>query len=167
LLKLCDSPVRAKPLCKGGHSLLTLRVLVTQSTFTHVGELDRSLGARVHEPVAADRVELRSCDNLCKLLHVRWLDVDNVEALVLDVEVPEVNPQIVATDERLSITVNRYAIDVICVRVGIRLPRYCGDYGIMVCESRELQIRGTAELCVWVPDRTTATSNPTSGRQLV
>jgi hypothetical protein len=112
-------------------------------------------------------MELGSCDDLRKLLHVRWLDVDNVEALILDVEIPEVDPQIIATDECLSIAVNGYAVDMVGVCVRICLSGYCRDDGIVMCEPRELQVGGTAELCIRVPDGTASTSNPTSRCQFV
>jgi hypothetical protein len=50
-------------------------------------------------------VELCRCDDLCELLHVRRLDVDDVEALILDVQVPQVYPKIIAGDERLAVAV--------------------------------------------------------------
>jgi hypothetical protein len=81
-------------------------VLVTERTLAHVGELDGALGAGVHEPVAAHGVEFRGRDNLCKLFHVRRLNVHDVEALVLDVQVPEVYAQVVTADEGLPIAVD-------------------------------------------------------------
>ena len=38
-------------------------------------------------------------------LNVRRLDVDDVEALILDVQVPQVYPKIIAGDERLAVAV--------------------------------------------------------------
>lgn len=66
-------------------------MLITQSTLAHVGKLNCALGAGVHEPVAAERVEFGGGDDLCEFLHVCGLDVDNVETLVLNVEVPKVD----------------------------------------------------------------------------
>jgi hypothetical protein len=61
---------------------LTLRVLVAQCLFSHVGELDSALGGRVAEQVARDRVELGRRDDFCQLLHVGRLDVEDVCAPV-------------------------------------------------------------------------------------
>lgn len=112
-------------------------------------------------------MKFSSCDDLRKLLHVGRLDIDNVEALVLDVEVPKVDSQIIATDERLSIAIDRYAVDVVGMCVRIRLSRYCSNNCVVVCKPWELQVGGAAELCIRVPDGTASTSNPTSRCQLV
>lgn len=85
---------------------LTLCVLVAQSTFSHIRQLDGALGTSIHEPVAANRVKLRRGYNLCKLLHVGGLDINDVKTLVLDVQVPKVDSQIITTDERLAIAVD-------------------------------------------------------------
>jgi hypothetical protein len=142
-------------------------MLVAQSTLSHISQLDCAFGAGIHEPITAYRVELCSGNDFGQFLHVGGLDVDNVEALVLDVEVPEVDPQIVTANERFAIAVYRYAVDVVGKCVGVCLPRYCSNDSIVMCESRKLQVGGVAEVRIWVPDRTTSTSNPTSGRQLV
>ena len=63
-------------------------MLVAQRALAHIGQLNRALGACVHEPIAALRMELSSRNHLCQLLHVSRFDVHDVEALVLDVEVP-------------------------------------------------------------------------------
>jgi hypothetical protein len=36
-------------------------------------------------------VEFGSSDDLCKLFHVRRLDVHDIEALILDIQVPQVD----------------------------------------------------------------------------
>lgn len=97
-----------------------------------------------------------SCDDLCKLLHVCWLDVNNVEALVLDVEIPKVDAEIVTADEGLAIAVHRYAVDVVCVGICVDLAWHSGDNGIVMCHTRELQIRYRAEVLVGVSHRTAA-----------
>lgn len=142
-------------------------MLVAQSTLSHICKLNGTLGARVHEPVALLRMELSGRDHLCKLLHVGGLDVDDVEALVLDVEVPEVDPQVITADESLAIAVNGYAVDVICVSVCVRLPGYGGNDGVVVCQPRKLQIRGGPEMNIRVPNRATSSSNTTSRSQLM
>ena len=66
----------------------TLRMLITERSLPHICQLDGSFAGGVHEPITAYRMELGSCDHLGKLLHVGGLDVHDVEALVLDVQVP-------------------------------------------------------------------------------
>lgn len=118
----------------------TLGMLIAEGTFSHVGKFDGALGACVHEPIAAHWVELCGGDNLCELLHVGGLDVDDVKALVLDVEIPQVDPEIITADEGFAITVDRDAVDVICVGVGVGTPRDGGHDGIMVCQTWKLEV---------------------------
>ena len=66
----------------------TLSVLIAQSILSHIGQLYGTLRARIHEPVAALRMKFSSGNDFSQLLHVCWLYVDNVEALILNVEVP-------------------------------------------------------------------------------
>ncbi len=70
----------------------TFGVLIAQSTFTHIGKLYGALRAGIHKPIAALRMKLRSGDNLSQLFHICRLDVHYIKALILDVEVPEVDP---------------------------------------------------------------------------
>lgn len=63
-------------------------MLVAQGALSHVSQLDCALRAGIHEPVAAQGVKFCSCDDLSKFLHVSRLDIDNIKALVLDVEIP-------------------------------------------------------------------------------
>lgn len=107
-------------------------MLITESTLSHVRELDGAFGACIHEPVTALWVELGCCDHFCQLFHVGWFDVDDIEALILDVQVPQVYPQVVTANESLPITVHRDAVDVICVGIGVSSSRYCCYNGIMV-----------------------------------
>lgn len=79
---------------------------ITKCAFSHVCELDGALGAGVHEPVATLWVELGGRDDLGQLLHIGGLDINDIEALILYVQVPEVDAQIIAADVRLSITVD-------------------------------------------------------------
>ena len=60
-------------------------MVVAKSTLTHIGQFNRALRASVHEPVTALWVKFRGRNNLSQLLHVCWLDIDDVEGLVLDV----------------------------------------------------------------------------------
>ena len=63
-------------------------------------------------------MELGGGDDLGELLHVGRLDVDDVEALVGDLDVPQVDAQVVGRHERLLVAVQRDRVDVIGVRVG-------------------------------------------------
>lgn len=60
-------------------------MLIAQSTFPHVCQFYRAFRAGIHEPVAALWMKLRRCYDLRQLLHICRFDVNNVEALVLDV----------------------------------------------------------------------------------
>ena len=143
-------------------------MLITQRTLSHIRQLDGPLAARIHEPVAALWVELRRRDHLRQLLHVGGLDVDDVEALILDVEIPQVDPEIITADERLPVAVDRDAVDVIGVGVGIGPTRHGGDDGIMVGQSRELQrgCRGKGRRGIY-PRRAPAAAYRTAGGQIV
>jgi len=139
-------------------SRLTLCMLITQSALSHICELDGSLGAGIHEPVAALGMKLGGRDNLGKFLHVCRLDIHNVEALVLDVQVPQVYAQIITTDERLSVTVDRNAVDVVGMSIGVRPARHCSNYCVVVREPRQLEIARIAEMLRQGAGRTPATS---------
>lgn len=142
-------------------------MLITQCALAHVRQLDCALGTRIHEPVAALRVKLGSRNDFGKLLHVGWFDVHNVEALVLNVQVPEVDPQVIATDKSLAIAVDRYAVDMIGVGVGVGLARHSGDNSVVVGQSWELQVGSAPEVDIGVPDRATSASNTSSRRKFV
>jgi hypothetical protein len=111
-------------------------MLIAQSTLSHIRQLDGTFGTRVHEPIAAYWMELGGSDDFRKLFHVGRLNIDNVEALVLDVEVPEVDPQIVATNESLAVAVYRYAVDVVGVCIGVCLSWHSRNDGIVMCKTR-------------------------------
>ena len=115
----------------------TLGMLIAKSVFSHVRQFDSTLRACVHEPVAALGVKLCSGDDLGQLLHVCGLDVHDVEALILYVEVPEVDSEIVAADERFPITVDRDAIDVVCMGIGVVSARDRSNHSIVMSEARE------------------------------
>ena len=83
-------------------------------------------------------MEFRRRNDLSQLLHVGGLDVDNVEALILDVEIPEVDSEVIATDEGLSIAVHRDTVNVVGMRVRIRLAGYGGDNSVVMGEARKL-----------------------------
>lgn len=81
-------------------------MLVAKSTLSHICKLDCALRTCVHEPITALRVEFCSRDDFGQLFHVCRLDVHDVEALILDVEVPEVDSEIIAADKCLTIAVD-------------------------------------------------------------
>jgi hypothetical protein len=66
-------------------------VLIAKRSLPHVRKLNGALRASVHEPIAACWVEFGSCDYLRKFLHVCWFNIDDVEALVLNVQVPQID----------------------------------------------------------------------------
>ena len=64
-----------------------------------------------------------TCTHLCEFLHVRGLDVDDVEGLVGDLHVPEVDAEVVGREVRLAVRVDTDRVDVVGVRVGEDAPR--------------------------------------------
>lgn len=126
---------------------------IAQRSVTHVRELDIALRARVHENIALRRMKLRSSDNFCQLLHVDWLDVDDVykrsvrscpsivqytrtERLIRDVQVPEVYAKVVCRDVSLLVGVYRDGVDVVGVGVGIDFTRDCRNDIVLLYEPR-------------------------------
>jgi hypothetical protein len=108
-------------------------MLIAQGAFSHISKFDSSLGTRIHKPVTTEGMELGSSDNFGELLHIYWLDVHNVEALVLYIQIPQINSQVVAANESLPVAVDRDAVDVVCVCVGVCPTGYGGDDGIVMC----------------------------------
>lgn len=107
-------------------------MLVTEGALAHVGQLDCTFRACVHEPVATLWMELGRSDDLGKLLHVRRFDVHDVETLVLNVQVPEIDPKIITANEGFSIAIHRYAVDVIGVSIRIGAAWHSSNYGVVV-----------------------------------
>lgn len=70
---------------------LTLSMLIAERILSHIRQLDRAFRACIHKPVAALWVKLSCSDHLGQLLHIRRFYVDNIEALILDVEIPKVD----------------------------------------------------------------------------
>jgi len=82
-------------------------------------------------------VEFSSGNDLCELFHVDRLNIDNVwlsaypqawttkltEALITDVKIPQVDPQVIGRDISLLIGIDRYRVDMICVSIGIYFSR--------------------------------------------
>lgn len=76
------------------------------------------------------RVKRGGGDHLRQLLHVRRLDVDDVEALIVAFQTPQIQAQIVGGEEGLSVAVDRDAVDMISVRVAVDATRHSGHDGI-------------------------------------
>lgn len=143
---------------------LTLGMRITKSPLTHISQLDGSLAAGIHEPIAAERVELCGGNDLGQLFHVCRLDVNNVEALILNVEVPQVDAQIITTDVCLAIAVDRNAINVVSVGVGVHAARYGSDDCVVVCHAGEGEVGGAAEMFVGSSDGAAANSTACASR---
>jgi len=109
-------------------------------------------------------MKLGGRDDLGQLLHVCGLDVDNVEALVLYVEMPQVDPKIVAADEGFTVAVHRDAVDVVRVGVGVRLSGNRRDDRVMVGQARQLQVGGFSEMDMRVSDGAAADDASTRGQ---
>ena len=100
-----------------------------------------------------------SCrDDFSELFHIRWLDVDNVETLILDVEVPQIDAQVVATYERFSIAIDGYAVYVVGMSVCVISARDSGDDGVVVSQPRELEGRCVAKRDIGIRSRGTTTT---------
>lgn len=121
-------------------------MLIAKCTFSHICKLDCAFRARIHEPVAALRVEFGGRDNFCELLHVGWLDVDNVEALVLNVQVPKIDAQVVTTDVSLTVAIDGNTVDMVCMCISICPSWDRRDNRIMMCQAWELQVGRILEM---------------------
>lgn len=124
----------------------TFCMLVAQRTLTHISELDCSLGARIHKPVATCRMEFGSRNDLGQLLHVSGLDVNDVETLVLDVQIPEVYAKIVTAYESLAVAVDGDAVDVISMGICIGPARDGSHDSIVVRQPGQLEVAREPEL---------------------
>lgn len=159
--------VSLDPVGEEGRAALTLGMLIAQRTLAHISKLYSSLGAGIHKPVTAEGMELGCGDNLCQFFHVGWLDINNVKTLILYVEVPEVDTQIIAADECLPIAVDRDAINVICVRIGVCAARHSSDNSVVVSEAWELEVRRVLELHGWKWSSCTTPSSNIARRDIV
>ncbi|KAI6754410.1 hypothetical protein HG530_012924 [Fusarium avenaceum] len=54
----------------------------------------------------AHGVKFGGRDDFGELFHVGRLDINNVETLILNIEVPKIDPQIITADKGLSIAVH-------------------------------------------------------------
>ena len=136
---------------------LTFRMLIAKSALAHIRQLDRTLGAGIHEPVTADWVEFSSGDHLGEFFHVGGLDIDDVEALVLDIEVPQVDAEIVTADESFPVAVDGDAVDVIGVGIGVGSAGDGGHNSVVVCKAGHLEGSGILESSPGRPRKASAT----------
>lgn len=90
-------------------------------------------------------MELRRGDDLGQLFHIDWLNVDNVEALIADVEIPEIYPKVVRADVCLPIGIDADAVNMVCMRIGVDLSRDSGDNGIVMCQCWQSKIPPAAD----------------------
>lgn len=120
-------------------------MLIAQSILPHISQLDRSFRAGIHEPIAAFWMKLGGRDDFSELFHIRWLDVDDVETLILDVEVPQIDAEVVTTYERLPIAIDGYAVYVVGMSVCIISARNSGDDGVVVSQPGQLEGRCVAK----------------------
>lgn len=113
-------------------------------------------------------MELSSSDNLSQLFHIGGFDINYVEALILNIEVPKVDSQIVTANESFAIAVDGYAVDVVRMGVCIGSSRDSGNNGIMVCEARQFEIRRIPELLGrGKSSKAAASAYRTAGRYIV
>lgn len=117
----------------------TFVVCIAQGPLSHIRKLDGSLGAGIHKPITTCRVELSSRNHLCQLLHVCRFDINNVETLILNVQVPEVDSKVVTADKGLAVTVDGDTVDVVCMGVGVGSSGYCSNNGVVMRHPWELQ----------------------------
>lgn len=118
----------------------TLRVLVAEGTLSHICQLDGALRARIHEPIAANGVKFGGGNDLGQLFHISGFDVHDIEALILDIQVPEVDSQIIAAYESFAVAVDRDAVDVVGMGISICAPGDRSDDSIVMRQSRKLQL---------------------------
>ena len=85
-------------------------------------------------------MEFGRSNDLCQLFHISRLYVDNVEALVLYVQIPQVYTQVITADEGFSVTIHRYAVDMVGMCIGVGSPRHGGNDSIVVCHAWEFKI---------------------------
>lgn len=113
-------------------------------------------------------MELGGSDHLSQLLHIGGFDVNNVEALILNIEVPEVDAQIVTANEGFAITVHGYAVDVVRVGICIGSSGDGGDNSIVVCEARQFEVGRISELLGrGESSKATASAHRTARRYIV
>lgn len=109
-------------------------------------------------------MELGCCDDLGQFLHISGFDIHDVEALVLNVEVPQVDTEIVTADEGLAIAVHRDTIDMVRMGICIRSARDGGDNCVVMCQAWHLKRASILESSPWWPGKATATHGTSRGQ---
>src|SRR5262249_2674408 len=94
--------------------------------------------------------------------HVCWLDIHNVEALILNVQIPKINSKVVAADESLAIAIDRNTVDVISMSICVGFSGYGSHHCIVVSETREFEVGCCPEMHIWVPHWATSARNATT-----
>ena len=112
-------------------------------------------------------MEFSGSNDFGELFHVGRFDIDNVKALVLDIEVPKVDTKIITAYEGLSVAVDGDTVDVVCMGVGVCPSGNGGHDGIMVGHPGELQQGRVFEGRTGRGSRDTAAANGSRGRELV
>jgi hypothetical protein len=84
-------------------------------------------------------MEFRSRYHFRQLFHVCRFDVNDIEALVLDVQIPKVDAKIVTANKRFSIAIDRYAVDVVCMSIGVCPSWNSGHDSVVMCHARQFQ----------------------------
>lgn len=95
-------------------------------------------------------MEFGCCNDLGEFFHVSWFDVNDIEALILDVEIPEIDPQVVTTDEGLSVAVDGDTVDMIGMSILVRSTRHRSDDSVMMCQARKFQSGSIQEVSIRV-----------------
>ena len=72
--------------------------------------------------------------------------IHDIKALVLDIQVPQVYPQVIRTNKSLPVRVNTDAVDVVGMRICIRPSRHSSHNRIMVRQSWELEVIRTVKV---------------------
>ena len=138
---------------------LTLCVAITERCVTHVGQFNVTLRARVHEQVAMGGMELGRSDDFSQLLHVYRFDVHDIcthhkwrsrghkgtsltEALVTNVKVPKVYPEIVGGDVGFLIRIYRDGMNMVCMGVGVDLAGNGGDDVVLLGHLWQPEMQG-------------------------
>ena len=102
--------------------LKQLAVRVAHGVLAQICQTNRPLTRRVRQIVAIFRMKFGARDDFAQVFHVGRLYVHNVETLLIALEMPHVDSQIIRTDEGFPVAVHAQRVDVIRVRVGVRAP---------------------------------------------
>lgn len=79
------------------------------------------------------------------------LDVNDLEALVVNIQIPEIDSKIITTDEKLSIAIDGDTVEIIRVSVDITLPGSCCRHNFVVYETRDFELCSCLEMHIRIP----------------